>query len=420
MKVFKFGGASVKDAAGVKNVANVLSLYRDESLMVIVSAMGKTTNALERLLNAYYHGESNVTEIFEELKKYHTDIIADLYENKSKRIYDEIENIFIELECILEKPSDNSYDFTYDQVVSFGEILSTKIISDYLNEEGYKNRWIDARNFIITDSNYRNGKIDWNNTFELINKKLRPIVNKQLVISQGFIGKSNINTTTTLGREGSDYSAAIFAYCLEAESMTIWKDVEGVMNADPKRMPDAVKLDHLSYNQAIELAYYGATVIHPKTIQPLKNKEIPLHVKCFLDPSLPGTNIDTKDISDQKVIPNFIFKNKQALISISSKDFSFIVEDNLSYIFSQFAQNKLPMNVMQNSAISFAVDVNYDEGKVERLKEILSEDYNFELNKDVELITIHNPTQDAIESVLKGKEVLLEQKMKNVVHFVVK
>ena len=419
MKVFKFGGASVKDAAGVKNVANVLGLYKGEPLMVIVSAMGKTTNALERLLDAYYHGKSDMNEIFGELKKYHTDIIEALYENKSKRIYDEIENIFIELECILEKPSDNSYDFTYDQVVSFGEILSTKIISDYLNEEGYKNRWIDARNFIITDSNYRNGKIDWNNTYELINKKLKPIVNKQLVISQGFIGKSTINTTTTLGREGSDYSAAIFAYCLEAQSMTIWKDVEGVMNADPKRMPDAVKLDHLSYNQAIELAYYGATVIHPKTIQPLKNKGIPLHVKCFLDPNLVGTDIDPRDIADT-AIPCFIFKDKQALISLSSKDFSFIIEDNLSYIFSQFAQQKLPINVMQNSAISFSVDVNYDEDKIERLREILSEDYNFELNTDVELITIHNPTENAIESVLKGKDVLLEQKMKNVIQFVVK
>ena len=273
MRVFKFGGASVKDATAVRNVAGVLERFRDEKLLIIVSAMGKTTNALELLAEAYYKQETETMWAhYRKVKDFHDAIISDLLEDKKYNVYDEIDNQFVELESLLEQKPDGNFDFIYDQIVSFGEIISTRIVSSYLKENGFSNRWIDARNFIFTTGPHRGANVMWQDTEEIITKRLRPIVEKQIVITQGFIGKAPTAFTATLGREGSDYTAAIMAYCLGADSVTIWKDVAGVMNADPKRMPDAIKIDELSYNVAIELAYYGATVIHPKTIQPLKSK----------------------------------------------------------------------------------------------------------------------------------------------------
>jgi aspartate kinase len=310
---------------------------------------------------------------------------------------------------LLEAEPDNNYDYHYDQIVSYGEILSTKIVSAYLNETGLKNRWMDAQNFISTDNTYREGKVNWTLTNEKIAKTLRPIVLKKMVITQGFIGRSNANATVTLGREGSDYSAAIFAFCLDAESLTIWKDVAGVMNADPKRFAEAVKISGLSYNKAIEMAFYGATVIHPKTIQPLLNKEIPLYVKSFVNPNDEGTIVGvSKEKEDQ--ISTYIFKQNQMLISIASKDFSFIIEENLSSIFSLFARHGVKINVMQNSAISFTVCVDYNENKCNDLIIDLEQNYKVKSNYELELLTISNYETAQIDKFTNNKKILMEQR----------
>lgn len=338
MKVFKFGGASVKNAEAVKNVAEVLKQFIGDEILVVLSAMGKTTNALEQLAKAYFGGLETKNSLYKQVKEFHDEIIQDLLKGSASHTYDDIENLFIELECELETKPGDSFDKVYDQIVSYGELFSSRIVSAYLNEAGIHNRWMDARNFIITDNTYREGKLIWEATGNLIGNKLKSIVKKQMVVTQGFIGKSKENFTVTLGREGSDYSAAIFAYGLDAESVTIWKDVAGVMNADPKKFPEAIKMDAISYPNAIEMAYYGATIIHPKTIQPLQNKHIPLYVKSFVDPQAEGTLVGVeKDKEDH--LPTIISKGRQVLISMGSKDFSFIVEDNLSRIFSAFAQH---------------------------------------------------------------------------------
>lgn len=418
MKVFKFGGASVKHADAVRNVAEVLKLYNGEQLLIVVSAMGKTTNALEQLAKAYYNKEKQKYKLYEEIKAFHDEVIAGLLRNRQSHAYDDIENLFIELECLIETKPEGSFDYNYDQIVSYGEIFSSRIVSTFLNEAGIGNRWMDAQNFIRTDSNYREGKVDWEQTSGMIGKKLKPIVKKQMVVTQGFIGRSKEHTTVTLGREGSDYSAAIFAYGLGAKEVTIWKDVDGVMNADPKKFADAVKLDELSYSHAIELAYYGATVIHPKTIQPLQSKNIPLYVKSFIKPKGKGTLVANK--SKEKHIPTFIVKSDQVLLSIASRDFSFIVEDNLSKIFELFAKHNVKMNLMQNSAISFSACVDDSGDALEALKTALGEFYNVRSNSGVELLTVTHYEDRAIAPLLKGKEVLLEQRTRATVQFVLK
>jgi aspartate kinase len=418
MRVFKFGGASVKNAEAVKNVATVLKLHQQDELLIVVSAMGKTTNALENLAKAYYKKDKQKGKIYSEIKMFHDEVIAGLLKNKNSHAYDDIENLFIELECLIETKPEGTFDYNYDQIVGYGEIFSSRIVSTYLNEAGVKNRWMDAQNFIRTDNNYREGKVDWELTSEMIDKKLKPIVKKQMVVTQGFVGRSNENTTATLGREGSDYSAAIFAYGLGAKDVTIWKDVDGVMNADPKRFADAIKLDGLSYSHAIELAYYGATVIHPKTIQPLQSKNIPLYVKSFVHPKAKGTVVS--NTSKEKNIPTFIVKSDQVLISISSKDFSFIVEDNLSKIFEVFAQHKVKMNLMQNSAISFSACVDNSGDKIELIKNALSANYTVRSNTNLEMLTITHYDDKAIVKMVKGKNILLEQRTRVTVQFVLK
>jgi len=419
MKVFKFGGASVKDADAVRNVARVLNQYKNDQLLIVVSAMGKTTNALEKLAVAYDRFEKEEMQaIYKDIKSFHDAIIADLLTNSPSHAYDDIENLFIELECMLETYPEHDRDTTYDQIVSYGEIISTRIVSAYLNEAGIKNRWMDARNFISTDSTYREGKVDWQTTQTMIERKLKPIVQKQIVVTQGFIGQSREHLTTTLGREGSDYSAAIFAFGLNAESVTIWKDVAGVMNADPKKIPDAVKLDALSYTHAIEMAYYGATVIHPKTIQPLKSKNIPLYVKSFINPDAPGTVVNNQ-VNEER-IPVIISKTNQVLISISSRDFSFIVEDNLSKIFSLFAEHQVKINLMQNSAISFSVCVDDSGEKIERLKNDLNIEFNVRSNEALEMYTVMYYDDATLKKLLQGRELLLEQRTRNTIQMVVK
>lgn len=418
MKVFKFGGASVKNADAVKNVANVLKQFQNEEILIVVSAMGKTTNALETLAKAYFAKDKQKNKIYKEIKLFHDEVITGLLKNKSSHAYDDIENLFIELECLIETKPEGSYDYNYDQIVSYGEIFSSRIVSTYLNEAGIRNRWMDAQNFIRTDNNYREGKVDWEQTSEIISAKLKPIVKKQMVVTQGFIGRSHENTTVTLGREGSDYSAAIFAYGLGAKDVTIWKDVDGVMNADPKKFEHAIKLDGLSYSHAIELAYYGATVIHPKTIQPLQSKNISLYVRSFLKPKGAGTIINNS--TKENNIPTFISKTDQLLLSISSKDFSFIVEDNLSKIFQAFASHKIKMNLMQNSAISFSACVDNSSENLERLRTELGIYYIVKANANVELLTVTHYDDKAISTLTKNKNILLEQRTRATVQFVLK
>lgn len=410
MKVFKFGGASVKNAEAVQNVAHILKHFLGEPLLVVVSAMGKTTNALERLTEAYVtKDEKQKQEILLEIKRFHDEVISGLLSGKGSHAYDDIDNLFIELECLLETPVEGNFDYNYDQIVSFGEIISTRIVSTYLKEAGISNRWIDSRNFIQTDGTYREGRVDWDTTAGIIAKKLKPIALKQLIVTQGFIGQSPDKQTVTLGREGSDYSAAIFAYGLDAESVSIWKDVSGVMNADPKRLPKAVKVDGLNYNTAIELAYYGATVIHPKTIQPLKSKNIPLYVRSFLNINEKGTEVSTSQKEDTS-LPFYIFKDQQTLISLSTRDFSFIIENHLKDIFAILNEYGFRVNLMQNSAISFSFVVNDKPKHMPALIDRLSQDFQVAVVHNCQMLTVRNPEHAQLDELIAGKSVAMEQR----------
>jgi len=419
MKVFKFGGASVKDAAAVKNVTDILSGFQGQQLVVVVSAMGKTTNALEKVVDSYFRKDGEALQLLGEVKKYHHDIMMQLFSDPSLEVFNLVNNIFVEIEWLLEEEPAKGYDFAYDQVVAAGELLSTRIVSEYLSGVGLKNGWIDARDIIRTDNNYREGKVDWELTSEYVTQKVNGLFSggEMFIITQGFIGATSENYTTTLGREGSDYSAAIIAYCMNAEGVYIWKDVPGVLNADPKYFKDAQKLEKMSYHDAIELAYFGASVIHPKTIKPLENKNISLHVKSFMNPDLAGTVIG-KDIETKPLVPSFIFKGNQMLLSISAKDFSFIAEDNLSEIFGLFARSSIKMNLMQNSAISFSVCIDHDLMKIPSLLEELKKEYKVLYNDNLQLYTVRHYYPSTIEMLTAGKEVLLEQRSRHTAQFV--
>lgn len=412
MRVFKFGGASVKSADAVKNVSKVLNAHGDGPLVVVISAMGKITNKMEQLVDAYFHNDNTKKQLFDEVKAFHCEITDELLIDEYD--YYEVDNLLIELECIIEKKRDESspYDTEYDRIVPFGELLSTKIVSTYLNKIGYKNRWIDARNFVITTNKNRAAKVLWEESVPLINGSLKPLVEKQTIITQGFIGRGLNHKNTTLGREGSDYTAAIFAYALDAESVTIWKDVEGIMNADPRKFENAVLIPKLSYNDAIELAYYGASVIHPKTIQPLKNKKIPLYVKSFLDMNTPGTEVVENDSRTLNETQCYIVKENQSLITIASKDFSFIVEDNLEIIFNAINTAGIQLNLMQNSAISFMACFNEDAKKAEHLTALLKERFEVGMKSDNTLLTIfnYNETNSEVRQIIGDRATILEQK----------
>ena len=421
MKVFKFGGASVKDAEAIKNVAKILNSYKGEKLIVVVSAMDKTTNALERLMNAYFNKEKNVRDIFNEVKTFHHNILKDLFPNEKHPVYDEVNNTFVEIDWVIEEEPKRSYNFLYDQIVSIGEFVSSKILSAYLNEVGITNKWLDARDLIQTDNTYREAIVNWESSTENINKIIPSVFNapeNEVLVTQGFIGGTSENYTTTLGREGSDYTAAILAYCADAEEVVIWKDVPGVLNADPKWFEKTIKLDQLSYFDAIELSYYGATVIHPKTIKPLQNKNIPLKVRSFLSPAEQGTVIDKSE--SELSTPCFIFKVDQLLITISPKDFSFIVEENLSDIFGIFAKHKVKMNLMQNSALSFSVCIDNDKFKIPQLLEELQKHFKVRYNENLELVTIRHYDQSTIDRVTEKKFILLEQKSRTTAQIVMR
>lgn len=419
MEVFKFGGASVQDAEGVKNLAHVVKLNQDKQLLIVISAMGKTTNALENLTKAYINRQDDIAEIFSSIKKYHENIMITLFELPTHTVFNEVANSFVEIDWILEEEPAENHDFIYDQIVSIGEIISTRIVSAYLNQVGIKNTWLDARSFIHTDNTYREGQVNWEKTTETIQQKLPVILSENMCVTQGFIGGTTENYTTTLGREGSDYTAAIFASCLNADSVTIWKDVPGVLNADPKLFKNTVKYEELSYSEALEMTYYGATVIHPKTIKPLKKLNIPLWVKPFMFPDEPGTVVQAT-VSAAAITPSIIVKNNQMLVSLSTKDFSFITEDHLSDIFKSFALCHLKINMIQNSAISFSGCFDYEEDKFERLKHELQEEYNIKYNSNLQLITVRHFQKELIDRLTEGKEILMEQFSRNTAQLLLK
>lgn len=411
IKVFKFGGASVKNSEAVKNVARILNLYPNQPLLVVVSAMGKTTNALEELVNAYTAGK-DWTGILSERKQFHHEIAEGLFPTDHS-VFELLEQQFGKIKSKLEVPSSDNYDFEYDQLVSWGEVISTQIVSAYLNYIGLTSKWLDAKKLVRTDNTWREARIDWDKTSELIQKDVKPwlVQAKGFAVVQGFVGHTAELFTTTLGREGSDFTAAIFAWCLDADSVTIWKDVPGVLNADPKWFDNTTKLDKISFREAIELTYYGATIIHPRTIKPLENKNIPLFARSFVKPEDDGTCISHDDSKDGEV-PSFIFKINQVLVSVTPKDFSFIMEDHLSEIFSRFSKLGIRINLMQNSAINFSVCVDWDDRRIKALIESLQETYTVKYNTGLELVTIRHWDDPTVLRVTSGKEILVDQRTK--------
>ncbi len=416
MRVFKFGGASVKDAEGVKNAARIIESHKGDQLVVIVSAMGKTTNALEELLTLHLTRSEAVFQKLEEIKSFHFEICNNLFENKKEAIFQELHNTFVEAEWQIEDEPIGTSGFEYDQLIGLGELLSTKILSAYLSSTLVKNSWIDARDVVRTDNTYQAAIVDWKETEQLIQQKFKTL-NESVIITQGFIGSSSENFTTTLGREGSDFSAAIFASILNATEVVIWKDVEGMLNADPKHYESTVKLENISYKEAVELAYYGASVIHPKTIKPLENKEIPLYVKSFKNPAAEGSLIN-RDSSRDNEIPSYIHKENQILVSFSSRDFDFIDERKLSELFQLFSKIGLSFNILQNSAISFTVAFDYNESKINQLRKEVSENYKVAYNEGATLITIRHFTEGIVADLLYGRRVLLEQRTRSTARFV--
>ena len=416
MKIFKFGGASVKDAAGVKNVYEVLQKVGYEDVLLVVSAMGKTTNALEIVIKNYFEKSPALQSSVQEVKKYHNLIVMELFEEENNPVFTAVNSLFADLDFFLSQNKSPNYNFVYDQIVSYGELISTTIISHYMNYMDVKTKWLDVRELIKTDNNYRDASVDWELTQKNISKN---VAKKILNITQGFLGSDENNFTTTLGREGSDYTAAIFAYCLNAKSVTIWKDVPGVMNADPRYFENATLLNQISYREAIELAFYGATVIHPKTLQPLQRKEIPLFVKSFLNPELPGTSV-SKGADLEPHLPCFIVKKNQLLISLSSIDFSFIMEENISEIFALLHQYKMKVDLIQNSAISFSVCVDDKFGNFNTLKTLLSKKFAVAYNENVSLYTIRHFDEQSAKMVETDKIVLLKQISRETMQIVTK
>lgn len=417
-KVFKFGGASLKDANAVRNVASILQNYKSQPLLIVVSAMGKTTNALEKVVEAHAAHSGKAFDLLNVVKENHYRLMQQLFD-KNDEVFLQVNDTFVEAEWVLEEEPHEDYDYMYDQLVSVGELVSSKIVSAFLNKKNLPTKWLDARDIIQTDNLYRAAWVNWEETQERANSIAKPMVgNENYVLTQGFIGSTSENFTTTLGREGSDYTAAIFSFCLDAESMSIWKDVPGVLTADPRLFDNVTKLDRLSYREAIEMTYYGAKVIHPKTIKPLQNKSIPLYVKSFINPSGEGTYI-SDDVEDNYP-PMIAVERNQALLYISTKDFSFVAEKHLRYLFGQIADYRMPVNMMQNTAISFAVCVTDADRRVERFMKSIEENYNVKVDRGLELITIRHYNKDILSEMKKGKMVLLEEHIRKTVQIVVK
>ena len=419
MKVFKFGGASVNSADAVRNMARIVQKHiESEPLVVVVSAMGKTTNLLEKLV-PWAAKASEAEALRQQLEDYHRSIASALMPDNMD-IQQKIGALLADLDTLCATlPADaEHYNYNYDQVVSHGELLSTTIIADYLNSLGINTLWADARQLIKTDSHYREGRVDWQATNVAIkNEELRIKNVYSVILTQGFIG-GNSHATTTLGREGSDYTAAILAYCLDAESVTIWKDVPGFLNADPKFFTDTVKISQIPYNEAIELAYYGASVIHPKTVKPIQNKSIPLYIRSFITPDSEGSSVGNYHTISPET-PLYIFKNDQILLSILPRDYSFIAEDNLQVIFGLLNELGIKVNLMQNSALSFSICVDNHPQRIGVLIERLKSMFRVRYNENLQLITIRYYTQQVIDSIVAGRPILLEQRSRSTEQLIV-
>lgn len=418
LRVFKFGGASIKDASGIKNVCSIIQQNQEQSLLVVISAMGKTTNALEDVARAYARGEGKAMQLFEEVKQAHYAVIAELFPDNHE-VYSLVNDLFVEVEWVLEEPPQDSYDYLYDQIVSIGELVSTRMVNAFLQEMGLDSEWLDARDVILTDNIFREGWVQWPETIQRAQEHALPILEKgKMIVTQGFIGSTSENFTTTLGREGSDYSAAIFSFCLDAESMTIWKDVPGVLTADPRKFNNVTKLDRLSYREAIEMTYYGAKVIHPKTIKPLQNKNIPLFVKSFVDTKGSGTMISAE--VEDTYPPMVAIESNQALINIRTRDFSFVAEHHMSLLFKEIADLRIQVTMMQNTAISFSVCVYDQDDKVDRFAERIQKDFQVMVDRELELITVRHFQEEVLNRLRKGKIVLMEERVGKTVQLVVK
>jgi aspartate kinase len=415
MQVFKFGGASVNSVERIRNLATILGNYKGEKLMVIISAMGKTTNALEKVTEAFYQGRrEDALQLFQIVKKQHLDtakfLLVTHYLDCEKKLVD----FFTEVEWLLYDKPVRDYDYYYDQVVCVGELLSTSIISAFLNEAGISNHWLDVRDIIRTDDNFRDAGVDWAFTQDKVNNEIKPLLQTEnILLTQGFIGATDENESTTLGREGSDYSAALFANMLDAVKLVIWKDVESVMNADPRQFPEAIAIHELSYNEVIEMAYYGAQVIHPKTIKPLQNKHIPLFVKCFSDPSLEGTIIHER--AAKNLPPIIVLKENQVMIKFSVKDFSFVSGHHIGLLNAFFIQMHISPNLTQNAAISFLAVMDDRQDKIEKLAMQAADLFDVELMKGLSLLTIRHYNEEVLEKLLNGKEIILRQQTKKTI-----
>lgn len=410
MKVFKFGGASINTAERIQNTGHILRSFSGQKILVIISAMGKTTNALEKVVDAFFEGrKEEALRLFEQVKESHLTLLKYLITVNWKQAEEQLKEFFTEVEWLLHDKPVRDYDYYYDQVVCCGELLSTSLVSNYLNEAGIRNKWIDVRDIVRTDDNFRDAYINWNYTEQKVKADVKPLFETyDIVITQGFIGATDENESTTLGREGSDFSAAIFANILNAESQSIWKDVEGVMNADPKEFPEAVVISELSYREVVEMAYYGAQVIHPKTIKPLENKNIPLHVRCFLKPEIAGTTISNKPVKD--LPPIIVVKRNQVLMELSSRDFSFVEEKPIAQLHKIFESIKIRPNLSQNGAVSLLCCLDDKPEKIEKLALAASEIFDVQIEKNLTLLTIRHYTREKYEELTKGKTVLLMQR----------
>jgi aspartate kinase len=417
-KVFKFGGASVKDAAAIRNITHLIKNFATPNeLLIVVSAIGKTTNALEALWDSYLN-KNEWEKKLEELKQYHLDIIKELFE-QGHLAFTTLDYLFHQLkDTLLNKTYTDNYDKSYDQIISFGEMLSTNLVSLYLNSQNVACELIDARNYIKTDTTWREGKVDLAWTENLVQKELKQILERKIIVTQGFIGGTMGTKTTTLGREGSDFSAAIFAYCLQAESVTIWKDVPGILNADPKLIEGTQLYDTLSYTEAAEMTFYGANVIHPKTIKPLANRNIPLYVKSFVNPEKSGTCINAE--ATNKKITTIIFMHNQVMVTFGVKDLAFITEENLGKILHIFTQLNIKINLMQSSAVSLLICTENHANRIEKLNEYLQDEFNIQIEENLQLITILSPDDEAIAKSVKNREIVLEQKTSQHLRLVVR
>jgi len=409
MRVFKFGGASVKDAAGIRNVADIIRRFGEDKTLVVVSATGKTTNALEEVVQAYFNQTGEAAQVFERVKENHLKICSDLFGEGAHPVYDQLQNLFVEIQWQLEEERMDAYNYVYDQIVSVGELLSSVILSHYLNHAGVKNEWLDVRDVLKTDDTYREAVVDWDLCTRKVQEKLVPMLQQNTVVTQGFLGCTSENCTTTLGREGSDYTAAIFANILNAENQTIWKDVPGVMSGDPRKFQDAVFMDELTYLEAVEMTYYGASVIHPKTIKPIQNKNIPLLVKSFINPEGKGTKVygATHHI---EYPPVRVLKEKQTLLTFHTKDFSFVADDMVSDLFDAFAAANLKINMMQSGAISLQACVDTVPEKIEKVRSELQQAFDILEEDGLTILTIRHYTQAVIDRHLMGKKVIIEQR----------